>query len=317
MLCLKPHLKLGKRGAAFSVIELMLAISIMGLIMYALFSVFNQTQRALRASETQGGISEKARAIMEIITRELEQVHPAHLQFSYDTHVTNFYSTLDFIPRIQSAGGSSLVKARTNVLDSFFFTRKETNFWNVIGYKINHATNVVGELKRFSWTNNFPYAYPFFTNVSAAFLTTSVTNEVFFHHIADGVIHFRLTPYDINGLPLGYNSTNNQPGVYRIFRSDANGAPLPQMSDVPRWQEANVMLQQSIAGNTNYTTATFTSNAVPAYVELELGMLEQDTLRQYYQMLQDANPNANSFLTEKISKVHLFRQRIPIRTAAQ
>ena len=132
-------------------IELMLAISIMGVIIYALFTMFNQTQRALRASETQGGVSEKARAIMEIITRELEQVQPTHMQPWTNMHVTNFFVTVDFLPRVQSADTNSRVQPRTNVLNSFFFTKKETNFWNVIGYKIDNSQNVAGDLKRFSW----------------------------------------------------------------------------------------------------------------------------------------------------------------------
>src|SRR5262245_50423505 len=65
------------RGArAFTVIELMLAVAIMGVIIYALFSVFNQTQRALRRSETNVDISQRARAVLEMIGRELEQARP-------------------------------------------------------------------------------------------------------------------------------------------------------------------------------------------------------------------------------------------------
>jgi len=46
-------------------------------------------------------------------------------------------------------------------------------------------------------------------------------------------------------------------------------------------------------------------------------MLEPEALKQYYLMLQDQNPNATNFLTRQINKVHLFRERIPIRTAFQ
>src|SRR5262245_15379783 len=42
------------RSRAFTVVELMLAVAIMGIIVYALYSVFNQTQRALRTTQTQG-----------------------------------------------------------------------------------------------------------------------------------------------------------------------------------------------------------------------------------------------------------------------
>src|ERR1043165_3270479 len=65
-----------RKGAAFTVTELMLAVSIMGVIIFALYSVFNQTQRALRSTQTQGDVAEKARAIVDIISRELEQAKP-------------------------------------------------------------------------------------------------------------------------------------------------------------------------------------------------------------------------------------------------
>lgn len=315
------------RLRGFTVIELMLAISIMGVIVYALYSMFNQTQKALRNTETQSGVSDKARAIMEILVREIEQAQPTYLAVTEpdgDYHqITNFYSSLEFFQRIQTDNREgSGVRRRTNVLESFYFTTTETNWWNVVGYKVNHATNVVGELKRYAWTNNFRYHPDLFMKAAGGFLETPVTNEQFFHHIADGVIHFKMTPYDVNGRQLAYNSENKVPGLYKIYRTRSNGSPMTphaKYNDVETnaVREANVLLRQYIQNSTNFTVASFRSNALPAFVELELGMLEEDALRQYYLMLSDKNPNAASFLQDKISKVHLFRQRIPIRTAAQ
>ena len=66
-----------RRGvAAFTVIELMLAVAILGVIIFAFYSVFNETQRALRKSETSAVIGQKARAIVEILAGELEQARP-------------------------------------------------------------------------------------------------------------------------------------------------------------------------------------------------------------------------------------------------
>ena len=69
----KRVLKRGSAAGAFTVIELMLAVAILGVIIFALYSVFNETQRALRRSEMNADIGQKARAITEIITAELEQ----------------------------------------------------------------------------------------------------------------------------------------------------------------------------------------------------------------------------------------------------
>src|SRR5688572_12308177 len=67
----RAHNQTGVRG--FTVIELMLAVAILGIIVFALFSVFNQTQRALRRSETNTDVNQKARALSEIIALEIEQ----------------------------------------------------------------------------------------------------------------------------------------------------------------------------------------------------------------------------------------------------
>ena len=68
-------------SVAFTVIELMLAVAILGVIVFALFSVFNQTQRALRRSETNTDVAQKARAVAEIIGMELEQAQPTRAFF--------------------------------------------------------------------------------------------------------------------------------------------------------------------------------------------------------------------------------------------
>src|SRR5690349_22708594 len=87
---------------AFTVTELMLAVAIMGVIIFALYSVFNQTQKALRSTETQGDVAEKARAIVDIITRELEQAHPTFSAISSNKVVfqeVNMLGGYEFAPQ--------------------------------------------------------------------------------------------------------------------------------------------------------------------------------------------------------------------------
>jgi hypothetical protein len=56
------------------------------------------------------------------------------------------------------------------------------------------------------------------------------------------------------------------------------------------------------------------SNTLPASVEIQLGLLEDHTL-QRAQALPDAAPvwARSNYLAQQAGKVHLFRQRIPIR----
>ena len=66
-------------------------------------------------------------------------------------------------------------------------------------------------------------------------------------------------------------------------------------------------------GTWDQTEFIFRSNALPAYLELELGVLDQTTFDQYRSI---ANAEiARQFLENQAGKVHLFRQRIPVRHA--
>jgi hypothetical protein len=129
-------------------------------------------------------------------------------------------------------------------------------------------------------------------------------------------------PYDSRGYRLGYDTTNRSPN-YKIYRADAAGTPITKWSDVPKTDLdlANVILTQGevnpFPGMTQYSSSfAFKSNALPSFVDMEFAILEPETLQQYYQMLADQNANATNFLQRQISRVHLFRKRIPIQTAA-
>jgi hypothetical protein len=60
------------------------------------------------------------------------------------------------------------------------------------------------------------------------------------------------------------------------------------------------------------TNCAFLSNLLPAYVEIELGVLEQQVLDQLKTFVP-RSPLATNFLASHVGQVHLFRQRVPIR----
>lgn len=58
----------------------------------------------------------------------------------------------------------------------------------------------------------------------------------------------------------------------------------------------------------------FTNNAVPAYLDVELGVLEPNAYDRY-KMLAGMDVNeASRYLRDQIARVHLFRQRVSVRT---
>jgi len=98
------------------------------------------------------------------------------------------------------------------------------------------------------------------------------------NHVMDGVVNLQLRIFDARGLAY----TNTTPNSV---------------------SNLSVSLPDSFA---------FAGDYLPAYVELEMAVLEPDALRQY--QAKSVNPSvAKQFLAERAHNVHLFRQRIPIR----
>src|SRR5688572_1392290 len=73
---------------AFTIVELLVAVTIMTLIILALYGMFDQTQKALRGNMTQVDIFEGGRAAMDILTRELEQMAPSKAEDTVNFYVT-------------------------------------------------------------------------------------------------------------------------------------------------------------------------------------------------------------------------------------
>jgi len=310
-------------AAAFTVTELMVSISILAVIVIALYSVFNQTQRALRSNEAQVDITERGRAVMEMIARELEQSVATRVRGE-----TNMFGGIGYppwYPTVQTnLDASSGVAIRTNSLHQLFFMTRQTNNWFAIGYKVADATNGVGTLYRYS-TNQIG-AKPGTNLLSGAFyasIPTQTNSPAYsnYHRIADGVVHFRVAAYDPNGRRMDYGMlTTNIFGKYHLAALNTQGGLRTNFSSLAPDVGTNVVLQQLIPGSFAETRfIAFLNNALPAYVDVELGVLEPETLKQYELLAQDdpTGPRAKNFLAKRINKVHLFRRRVPIPTTVQ
>ncbi len=259
--------------AAFSVVEMLVAVAIMTLIVFGLYKMFDQTQRALRGNITQTDVLESGRAAMELVSRELEQMAPSGI-----FHGTNFVVTMAALPDeplIQSLAGANEV--RTNVIQDIFFLSRLGQEVTGTGYRVLFASNGVGTLSRFSITRHVGLVTA--SNLPVAFLSTFPTN---LQKIADGIVHFKVSAYD----QLGYRIT-------AAFRPN-------EVIAVPEFRAR--------AESRLY----FMDKFMPAYLELELGYLEPPVVDQ-----AKSFPNrdvARRFLEKQAGKVHLFRQRIPVRT---
>ncbi len=308
----------GRAARAFTLTELMVAVGIMGLIVTALYAIFSATQRALRANVSQTDVTEGGRFALELISRDLRRLSAAG-----QTPETNLLISLSPalgaapVRALQSAevfdlyyttnrpadfqGYQPLVQRlnldphrRTNVLEELFlFSREGTRMAGTV-YRVLDARGGVGTLARYSLTHAhrlMPTGW-----LSLATLGRPATN---FAPLVEGVIHFRVQAYDALGYPLSW--TNR----HWYVAAATNDYPNPGYRlDEDLGLERDLRLDSE-------TLVIFRSNALPAALEIELGVLEPEALAQYRQ-LPAGSDLARNFLSNRAAQVHLFRQRVPL-----
>src|SRR5438046_6682502 len=211
---------------AFTVVELLVAVSVLSLIVLVLYGLFDQVQRALRGNVAQVDVLEGGRAAMQLLSTEMEQMAPGSVPGS-----TNLFISMTAPPYQQAMldPGTN----RVNLLDQVFFVSHLNKTWTGTGYRVLSlnsngipmalAENGVGALCRY-FTNvsdsDFPNL-PASPNSPPTKLCWQLMNGLFMNEIVnpplsnltnyqevlDGVVHFHVRAFDRNGL-LITNSFN-------------------------------------------------------------------------------------------------------------
>jgi prepilin-type N-terminal cleavage/methylation domain-containing protein len=294
----------------FTLVEILVTVALMSFIIQGLLTMFSQTQRAFVGSMTQVDVLEAGRDVIEMVVNDLANMTP-----SEQPNVLNFYADTNELcinPLVQGLPGSA--QLRNNLMQKFYFLSKNNLVWSGVGYQVvpDDANGVVGTLYRFS-TNISVYALPAFTgyltNSSKASYslvpnpTTAYTLFVTSNKIADGIVHFRVRAFATNGFPiLSSNVFNNGGGA--SFRSSgltswtSNGMNNAYATNRPAYWPTEPM---------GYW---FWNNAMPAEIELEVGILEPQILRTYQGMAAGVAAPQINYLSNHVANVHLFRQRI-------
>jgi Tfp pilus assembly protein PilE len=276
-----------RRASGFTVVELMVAISVMTLIVLVLYGLFDQTQRAMRGNVSQVDVLEGGRATMDMIATDMEQMRASNLRYA-----TNLFVQLILPQTVQALPGEN--EMRFSDLQECFFLTKPGAYWEQIGYVVLPHRNLnvqqpLGTLYRIALSN---HVSQFTSNsLSGLYLTNRSilfregTNALF-QKVTDGVVHFRVRPLDARGVP--YSFTN-------VVSTNV-------------WMELDPLA--TVQRELRYA---FHENALPANVEVELGILDPQVVGRLKSM---PNPTmANEFLSKQSGRLHLFHQRVPIRTA--
>jgi prepilin-type N-terminal cleavage/methylation domain-containing protein len=308
---------------AFSMIEILVVVALLSVIVLGLMAMFNQTQRAFRLGMSQTDVLQSGRMATELITREIGQTTPSYLDWTNGIPVAqqpNYFWLLgapNFCSQVTNVGYQSLPGStafRTNIMDDVFFLVRENQTWTGIGYfvRTNRADDPdlpggvgpAGTLYRFETNDTVAL---FHANPSGLFdgfnlaRAQDATNGV--SKVVDGVVHFRIRPFDASGWMIPNNPSYSTNWPYSL-------------TNLPAFASSNLFFdlhnQYYIPGSGETGAYVFFSNAVPAAVEMELGVLEQQVYDQYKSIPILSAQQA--FLTNQAPHVHLFRQHIPIRT---
>lgn len=303
-------------------VELLVAMTLLTLIVLALMAVFDSTQRAFRASVTQTGILEGSRAAINLMVSDLSGMAPSYGVSNYvytaannsynygavNFCVTNFNPNVPpypyYAPLVQPLPGSEA--KRTNVLEAFFLLGRQNTQWIGVGYAVNAGSaSPLYPLYRFYCQTNVSFnpvvLYWNFLNTLTYAQNTGVWTNM--SHIMDGVIHLTARAYDLNGYLMTNTVNYSLPGAFVATNNLS--------------YRDNVWFQPYLINGEDGLVCY--SNAVPAAVELEMGVLEDRVLQRAESLgngsptFQFANNTAQwAYLQNQAGHVYLFRQRVTI-----
>ena len=273
---------------AFTLIEVMVVMTLLSLIVLVLMAVFNSTQAAFRAGVTQAGVLEGGRAAMDVMAGDLRTMAPSYGRFDITNGAVNFYAAAPgYAPLVQSLVASSPSQSRTNVQEQIFILSRQNQTWTGVGYVVvtNSPQGDLDSLYRFTATTNVQAGgdparmlFNIFTNASVAGMS----------HLMDGVVSLTVRAYDVNGYQM--TNTYQFDGGHPVTNNNVHYYFPP------------------VGGQIGF--AMF-SNTLPASVEIEMGVLEDRAL-QRAESLSVSPPAQASYLAQQAGAVHVFRQRVSI-----
>jgi hypothetical protein len=261
--------------------ELLVAVTLLAVIIAGLTMMFNETKRAFRRSANQVDVLDNGRAALGLLTQWLQEMAP-----SQASNVINFYTGPANLPvhyQLLPDG----TNYRANVLQDLFVLTRANNHdlgiseWRAVKFAFDpYESWNLGVATLLLRTNVAPASDP--ALVASPPLVRAPATNGGFRRVMDGVVHLRVLAYDA----AGHLVTNDPPSAL-VLTNAAN----PGVVAYELW-----------------------SNALPAYVDVELGILEPQTLAQFNVFAETSLTNAANFLRNRAGRVHLFRQRVPIRS---
>lgn len=205
-----------RASRAVTILELMVAVSLISFIILVLYQMFDQTQTQMRRTVREVDKFESGRAAAELLKRDVSQMTAANS--AAGAAAVNFYVGTNAGATDWSAGAFSMINNGSNLVlqntlqvayfVSFDPAASPTN-WTAVAYRVASSTNPMtvadyglGTLYR--WTTN---ANRFTANMQSAYFGGPPVGT--FQRVVDNVVHFRVTGITNNvPVPSGGFLTN-------------------------------------------------------------------------------------------------------------
>lgn len=317
LLTLMKRSSANRRRRGMTLLELMVSMALLTVIILGLYSMFDQTQKALLRGGEEVDVQETARSAFRVMLSQVDEVAAAGVFYRtnfnlippqrYQGFSTNFLVRLNTnAPRFLTQGLVGNTN-RTHELHDFFFLTRDKRDWKCTGYFVGPTAEPkdslvprpadsalwqqgVGSLYRFELKTNYLRMNDLFlqTNIANFFVkpTTGSTvddpsaSRVFstINRVADGIVHLRVITH-------------------------TNGTLVPRVGGI------NGL---TLADNIPADSVTLTNEQTPSHIEIELGVLEPKTLGLARSI--PAGVGASNLLYRSAGNVLMFRARVPVRT---
>ena len=269
------------QACGFTVLELLVAISVLTLIVLLLYGLFDQVQKALRSNVAQVDVLEGGRSAMQLLSSEMEQMAPGGtLKWYTNGQAITVLKLTTGNASFPVADATAAASAWNGIYPQQFMTNDAGNRFK----PLVEPADRVGSLGRYSiQMSEFDFANTNFSAAVMTYLDQTLTN---YQRVTDGLVHFRVRAFDSNGLLITNSFNTNIVSGVKVTPGVFNDG-------------------------VEYAYA-FTNKALPSYLEVEMGVLDPHILERMKAM---PPPAAARYYSNQAGAVHLFQQRIPIRAA--
>jgi prepilin-type N-terminal cleavage/methylation domain-containing protein len=222
-----------KSRAAFTLIELMVSMAILGLIMAILFSIFEQVNKAWLNSENRVETFTQARAILDLLSREVSQAVATPTITFYGKDINDIYFVAPL--NTDSGGLADLCE---------------------VGYEFD--PNQLTLRRRFTQSANA--AWDFYANPAGWWRTFDTSKDVI---LADnGILNVSFYYYDANGNAITYGVPVNKLPYSVVISLDAvDSRTFARLKLIPNVGTAWVPITNSTLRS--FSTTIYLPNSSP------------------------------------------------------